>query len=78
MPLYYFNIFDDIVTTDDEGSELADAKAAREHAVKAARSLAADSVLHGRLNAHHHIDIVDENEDPIGTIRFDEAVELLP
>jgi hypothetical protein len=78
MPLYYFNVYNDDVTLDDEGAELADDHAARAHGVKAARSLAADTALHGHITAHHRIEIVDKDQRLIDTIRFDEAVEFRP
>jgi hypothetical protein len=78
MALYYFQIFNDDITFDDEGAELADHEAARAHAVKSARALAADTVLHGHLTGSHRIDIVDANRKPIGSVRFDEAVEIRP
>ena len=76
MPLYFFQVFDDAVTLDDEGAELADDDAAKAHAVKGARALAADSVLHGHLVRSHRIDIVDADRKAVGSVRFDEAVDL--
>lgn len=78
MPLYYFQVFNDDVTLDDEGAELADDEAARAYAVKAARALAAETVLHGHLAGSHRIEIVDAERNPVGTVRFDEAVEIKP
>jgi hypothetical protein len=78
MPLYYFHVYDDDITMDDQGAELADEHAARDHALKEARALAADTVLHGHLVGHHRIEIVDADQKPIGTVRFDEAVEIRP
>ena len=78
MPLYYFNLFNDYVTTDDEGVELADDEAARTHAFKEARAMAADSVLHGHLACSDRIEFVDEAGKAVGTIRFDEAVNVRP
>lgn len=78
MPLYYFNIYNDDVTLDDEGAELADMHAAIAHAVKAVRSLAAETVLHGHLAAHHRIEIVDRNQTLLDIVRFDDAVDLRP
>jgi hypothetical protein len=78
MPRYYFNVYNDDVTLDDEGAELADDHAARARAVKEARALAADTVFHGHLTRHHRIDIVDENQNPVGTVHFDEAVTIRP
>jgi hypothetical protein len=76
MPLYYFNIYNDAVTMDEEGAELADEHAARAHAVKGARALAAETVQHGYLTRDHRIEIVDRDQRPVGVVRFDEAVEI--
>ena len=78
MPIYYFNVYNDEVSMDPEGLELADVDTARAFALKAARSLGADSVLHGHLIGSHRVEIVDENQKPVGSIRFDEAVEIKP
>lgn len=78
MPLYYFNLFNDDVTIDDEGVELADDAAARAHAVNEARVMAADTVLHGHLTGSHRIEFVGEAREPVGTVRFDEAVDIRP
>lgn len=78
MPLYYFNIYNDDVTLDHEGAELADIHAAIAYAVKAARALASDTVSHGHLSAHHRIEIVDADQTLLDIVRFDEAVDLRP
>jgi hypothetical protein len=78
MPLYYFNVYNDDTTIDDEGVELADAHAARAYAVKATRALAAETVLHGHLAGHHRVEYVDANQNPIGEVRFDDAVDIRP
>ncbi len=78
MPLYYFNVYNDDVTLDHEGAELADDHAARAYAVKAARALAAETVLHGHFAGHHRVEYVDAEQNPVGAVRFDEAVELRP
>ena len=59
-------------------TELADAQAARAYAVKAARSLAAETVTRGHIAGHHRIEIVDENREPVDSVRFDEAVDFRP
>ena len=78
MPRYYFNVYNDDVTMDPEGTELADEQAARAYAVQAIRSLAADTVLHGHLTAHHRVEIVDENREPVASVRFDEGIAIRP
>lgn len=76
MPRYYFNVYNDDTTLDYQGAELADEHAARAYAVKAARSLAADTVQHGHLVGHHRVEFVDEDQNPLGEVRFDEAVDI--
>jgi hypothetical protein len=76
MPLYYFNVYNDDVTLDHEGAELADEHAARAYAVKEARALAADTVLRGHLVRSHRIEIVDSDQSSVGAVRFDEAVDI--
>ncbi len=74
MKRYYFNIYNDDITLDDEGALLADDHAARAHAVKSARSLAAETVLLGHFTGSDRIEFVDTDQHIIGQVRFDEAV----
>ncbi len=76
MPQYYFDIYNDAVTLDDEGAILADPQAAYAHAVKAARSLIAETVTHGHLTRNHRIEVVDQDRNPVATVRFEEAVDI--
>ena len=76
MPLYYFNVYNDDITIDPEGAELADPHAARAYAVKAARGLAAETVLHGHLTGSHRIEIVDAHQKPVDTVHFGDAVDM--
>jgi hypothetical protein len=76
VPLYYFNVYNDDITLDDEGAQLADDTAAHAYGVKQVRSLAADTVLRGHLTCSHRVEITDEDRTAIGVIRFDEAVEV--
>jgi hypothetical protein len=63
---------------DDEGAELADNQAALAHAVKQARAMAAETVLHGHLAQSHRIECVDADRKLVGNVRFDQAVEIRP
>lgn len=38
--------------------------------------LAADTISRGHLTRHHRLEITDDNENLIGTVRFDEVVEI--
>ena len=76
MPLYYFNIYNDDTTLDEEGFVLADEHAARAFAVKEVRELASETARHGHLVGHHRIEYVDADQNVLGEVRFDEAVKI--
>lgn len=60
MPRFYFHIFNDEDTVDDEGLELPDSAAAREAALEEARVLVCESIRRGHLNLEHRIEVEDE------------------
>ena len=62
MPRYFLNIRNNIsFTRDEEGCELADADAARDVAVKGARSLMSTEVAEqGKLDLRARIEVMDE------------------
>ena len=76
MPLYYFHVFNDETALDDEGTDLPDLAAAREHAVEGARSLVCESIHKGHLNLDHRIEITDEKNARLLTVTFREAFTL--
>ncbi len=76
MPRYFFHFHNDETTRDEEGVELPDRAAAMARATTAARSLACDDVLHGRLNLRHRIVVADEAGVDLATITFGEAVAV--
>jgi hypothetical protein len=78
MPRYFFNIFNDSTSLDDEGRDLPDLEAARAHAIAGARSLMSDTLKEGRLVLSHHIAIVDERGELLLDVTFGDAVEVRP
>jgi hypothetical protein len=76
MPRYYFCIFDDDVTLDEEGAEFADVHAAIAYAIKQARVLAAQTVLNGHLTLSDRIEITDQDHEVIETVLFGDGVEV--
>ena len=76
MPRFYFHLYDDAVTMDDEGRELPDVATARKTAVEAARSLIAEQVLGGRLCLRCRIEVEDEDRRPVLTLPFMAALEV--
>jgi hypothetical protein len=77
MPRYFFHIYNDLVTHDQEGQELADADAAVREAHRGARSLAAEQVLRSaRLVLHHFIEVEDSKGAVIAKVTFRDAVAV--
>jgi hypothetical protein len=77
MPRFFFHIYNDLVTQDLEGQELADADAAVREARKGARSLAAEQVLtSARLVLHHFIEVEDSDGAVIAKVTFRDAVAV--
>jgi hypothetical protein len=76
MPRYFFHVFNDEITLDEEGVEVADLEAARAFAIESARSLVCDAVKHGHLNLDHRIEIADESDARKMTVTFREAFTI--
>jgi hypothetical protein len=76
MPRYFFHIYNDVIAEDEEGAELPDMAAAREHAICGARSLMAEEVVAGRLCLHHRIEVADEQGRVVMKIPFRELVNI--
>jgi hypothetical protein len=76
VPLYFFNVYNDEITLDEEGAELADVAAAKARASREARALASHSVAEGHFTRHHRIEVTDADRQVLAVVRFDEAVEI--
>jgi hypothetical protein len=77
MPLYYFDIYNDDVTIDDEGLDLENAVAASERACREVRNLAAESIKScGHLFLDHRIEVRDEQRALVATIHFGDAITI--
>ena len=76
MPRYYFHIRNDIDADDEEGAELPDIAAAREHALEGARDLVCQSVKHGHLNLDHYLEVASEDGTILFRLTFREAFEI--
>lgn len=75
---YYFHVYDDIIATDEEGTELSTAEAAIEHARIAARELICEEARAGCVHLHHRIEVEDESRAPVTTMWFRDAVDVQP
>jgi hypothetical protein len=79
MSRYYFNVYNDEVTLDEEGAELADTPAALRRAADEARNFAAESVkARGHLVLHHKIEVEDEGRNKVGVVYFRDVVAIEP
>jgi hypothetical protein len=77
MARYFFHVFNDEETRDEEGAEFPDMPAALQRAAYEARILAAESIReHGHLILAHRIQIEDEGGHALGTVRFGDAVVI--
>lgn len=74
MPRYRFHIRTGAgLIEDEEGLELAGPEAARNEALRGARSLVADDVLQGRLDLGGRVEVVDADGGPLFSVSFAEA-----
>jgi hypothetical protein len=77
MERYFFHVFNDEITLDEEGSEYEFPQAARASAAAEARNLAAHSITaHGHLVLHHRIEVEDAAGRHVTAVTFGEAVEV--
>lgn len=78
MPRYFFHLYDDTETFDEEGRTFTNFEAALAAGFITVRALAADQVSReGRVMASHRIDIADERRRVLDSIYFGEAVALV-
>jgi hypothetical protein len=79
MPRFYFHLHDDENVSDEGGKELADLDAARAHAVNMVRfEVSEASKRDGRIVLSHRIDVEDEHGAVLATVRFRDAVQVMP
>lgn len=76
MPRYFFNLYNDITSEDEEGTELPDVAAAEARGIQDARNMAAESVKEGHLTLHHRIDITDERGRVLKTISLADVISI--
>jgi hypothetical protein len=77
MPQFFFHLYNDIVTIDQEGREFASVAAARGAAEQDAREMAAYSVRQGQLNLAHYIEVTDGSGEAVVRVTFAEAVSVI-
>jgi len=76
MPRYYFHVFNDEVSIDEEGSVLPDLDSARETAMDGCRDLVCESVQKGHLNLDHRIDVANDKGEVLMRVTFRDAFTI--
>lgn len=76
MLKFYFHLYSDVVSLDDEGSEEENDRAALETARDFARDAASENVRQGHFNPSHYVVCSDENGREVGIVRFADAVHV--
>ncbi len=77
MPLFYFHVYDGmLVAPDDEGLELTDIDAARNEAVRGARSILSEDILRGCIDLSGRIEIAGEDGTILLALPFRDAFEI--
>lgn len=74
MPLYFFDLHNDVDAPDPERKEFLTLDAAKANAVKEAREMMQESVSKGRLDLHHYIQVRDANGSIVFKVLFEDAL----
>ena len=78
MPRYYFHLREESNGRDEEGVELADEAAAREHALETARDVVCARIHEQRgIDLDHSIEVTNERQDHILTVTFRESFTIV-
>ena len=77
MPSYHFNIRNGSgFTRDEEGMHLSSKMDAQAFAIRGARSLMSAEVMEGTLDLDGQIEVTDDHNDKVLTVRFRDAVHV--
>jgi hypothetical protein len=76
VPRYFFHLFDDMTSMDEEGKELPSVHHAHAEAVSNAREMASAEVMHGHLHLSHRIEVADADGTVVDTVWFRDVVEV--
>lgn len=77
MPRYFFHVFNDEQTHDEEGQEFPDLARARLAAEQACRILAAHSIVeHGHFVRGHRVEIANAHGETLAVVSFGDVVQV--
>jgi len=79
MPRYYFDLYNDRTTVDQEGEVFPDLATALDHARTAVRKLGAEAVsTRGQLVLDHRLVVRSEETDEQHIIHFGDVIRIVP
>jgi len=79
MPRYYFDLYNDRNTVDQEGEVFPDLATALDHARTAVRKLGAEAVsTRGQLVLDHRLVVRSEETDEQHIIHFGDVIRIVP
>jgi hypothetical protein len=76
MPRYFFHVFNDDVTIDEEGQDFTDQALAHARALREARELMAETVRTGRIVLSHRIAVDDAEGRRLFEVTFGDALDI--
>jgi hypothetical protein len=76
VPRFFFNLFDDMTSMDEEGKELPSVHHAHAEAVSSAREMACAEVMHGHLHLSHRIEVAEADGSIVDTVWFRDVVDV--
>ena len=76
VPRFFFHLFNDITSIDEEGVELPNAALAMQRAISIAREMAAESVKQGHLVLDHRLEVTGDAGQTVSVVYFRDIVDI--
>ena len=76
MPRFHLNLYNDVISLDEEGVDLPDLEAARDAAILNIRDIMKDDLARGHITLGHRVEIVSDRGRILATVFFRDAVTV--
>jgi hypothetical protein len=76
VPRFHLNLYNDVISLDEEGVDLPDLEAARDAAIVNIRDVMRDELVKGHITLGHRVEIVNERGRILATVFFRDAVTV--